>query len=108
MSTVTAQKHAHLDVIPAKAALGAEVRGVDLSKIDDATFRQLHDIWLDHLLLVFRGQKFSAQDLVSLVKRFGTPVTSSNLHKRSLEERTANKCPWFCSKVFRASVSALC
>jgi len=90
-SAANPQTRPSIDVIPAKAALGAEVRGVDLTKIDDATFRQLHDIWLDHLLLVFRGQKFAAQDLVTLVKRFGIPVTSSNLHKRSLEERIANK-----------------
>lgn len=93
MSTATAstQTRSRINVVPAKAALGAEVEGVDLTNIDDATFRQLHDIWLDHLLLVFRGQKFTAQDLVTLVKRFGTPVTSSGLHKRGLEERTANK-----------------
>lgn len=93
MSTATAstQTRSKINVIPAKAALGAEVQGVDLTKIDDTTFKQLHDIWLDHLLLVFRGQKFAAQDLVTLVKRFGTPVTSSNLHKRGLEERIANK-----------------
>lgn len=93
MSTATAstQTRSKIEVIPAKAALGAEVRGVDLTKIDDATFKQLHDIWLDQLLLVFRGQKFAAQDLVTLVKRFGIPVTSSNLHKRGLEERIANK-----------------
>lgn len=93
MSTATAstQTRSKIEVIPAKAALGAEVRGVDLTKIDDATFKQLHDIWLDQLLLVFRGQKFAAQDLVTLVKRFGIPVTSSNLHKRGLEERIANR-----------------
>lgn len=93
MSTATAstQTHSRIKVVPAKAALGAEVEGVDLSKIDDATFKQLHNIWLDHLLLVFRRQKFAVQDLVTLVKRFGTPVTSANLHKRGLEERIANK-----------------
>lgn len=90
-ATVNTQTRPRINVVPAKAALGAEVQGVDLTSIDDATFRQLHDIWLDHLLLVFRNQKFAAQDLVTLVKRFGTPVTSSGLHKRSLEERTANK-----------------
>ncbi len=79
------------EVVPCRAALGAEVRGIDLAKIDDAMFDRLHDIWLEHLLLVFRGQRFSADDLVTLVRRFGTPVTSSALHKRSLEERTANK-----------------
>lgn len=93
MSTATAgtQTRNRINIIPAPAALGAEIQDVDLTKIDDARFRQLHDIWLDHLLLVFRGQKFTAQDLVTLVRRFGTPVTSSNLHKRGLEERIANK-----------------
>jgi taurine dioxygenase len=77
--------------IPADAALGAEIRGVDLACIDESTFARLHALWLEHLLLVFRGQHMSADDLVTLVKRFGTPVTSSNLHKRDLAERTANQ-----------------
>ncbi len=80
-----------IEVVPCRAALGGEVRGIDLTTIDDAIFDRLHDIWLEHLLLVFRGQRFSADDLVTLVRRFGTPVTSSALHKRSLDERTANK-----------------
>ena len=79
------------EIVPMDAALGAEVRGVDLATLDDAAFAAIHSAWLDHLLLVFRGQRMSAEDLVRLVKRFGTPVTSSNLHKRGLEERTANK-----------------
>src|SRR5687768_3306409 len=80
-----------IQVVPAKAALGAEVRGVDLKALDDATFERLHDHWLDHLLLVFRKQSLEPQDLVNFAKRFGTPVSSSGLHKRGLEERTANK-----------------
>ena len=90
-ATTAARLDGSIDLVPAHAALGAEVRGIDLTKIDDAMFDRLHDIWLEHLLLVFRGQRFSADDLVTLVRRFGTPVTSSALHKRGLEERTANK-----------------
>jgi len=82
---------APMDVVPCEAGLGAVVRGVDLTRIDDATFDALHDVWLEHLLLVFPGQQFQAQDLVTLVRRFGTPVTSSALHKRNLEERIANQ-----------------
>ncbi|MFN7751783.1 MAG: TauD/TfdA dioxygenase family protein [Pseudomonadota bacterium] len=82
---------ADIDLVPTDAALGAEVRGIDLTGIDDATFDRLHDLWLHHLLLVFRGQQFTPEDLVTLVRRFGTPVTSSALHKRDLAERTANK-----------------
>jgi taurine dioxygenase len=94
MSTATATKtddKIRFEVVPAQAALGAEVRDFDLRTLDDASFSALHKLWLDHLLLVFRNQKLTAQDLVSLVRRFGTPVTSSNLHQRSLEERTANR-----------------
>jgi taurine dioxygenase len=80
-----------VEIVPMKAALGAEVRGVDLAALDDATFDELHGHFLDHLLLVIRDQKIEPQDLVNFAKRFGTPVSSSNLHKRALEERTANK-----------------
>ena len=88
MATVAA---ASFTVVPSGAALGAEIRGVDLTRIDDATFQALHKVWLEHMLLVFRGQKFAPEDLVTLVKRFGTPVTSTTLHKRDLSERTANQ-----------------
>ncbi|MGE5523547.1 MAG: TauD/TfdA dioxygenase family protein [Rhodospirillaceae bacterium] len=90
-AAATALKSAPFDVVPMDAALGAEIRGIDLTRIDDATFQRLHAVWLEQLLLVFRRQHFAAEDLVTLVKRFGTPVTSSNLHKRDLAERTANK-----------------
>lgn len=89
MATATAS--ADYTVAPTGAALGAEIHDIDLTRIDDATFKSLYSTWLDHLLLVFRGQTLTAEDLVILVKRFGTPVTSSNLHKRDLSERTANK-----------------
>jgi taurine dioxygenase len=79
-----------LKVIPAPAPLGAEVEGIDLKTLDDATFKALHAAWLHHVLLVFRNQSLAAEDLVTLVRRFGTPVTSSNLHKRDLAERAAN------------------
>ncbi len=73
------------------AALGAEITGIDLRQLDDATFGALHALWHQHLLLAFRDQSMSPDDLVSLIKRFGVPVSSSNLHQRNLEERTANQ-----------------
>ena len=82
---------AALEVVPMNAALAAEVRGIDLGHLDDATFASIRRAWLDHLLLVFRGQSIDAQGLVAFAKRFGTPVTSSNLHQRDLAERTANQ-----------------
>ena len=94
MSNTTAQRSGpavKVEAVPTKAALGAEIRGVDLARLDAETFAKIHQIWLDNLLVVFRGQKMVAQDLVDLVRRFGTPVTSSGLHQKKLEERIANQ-----------------
>jgi taurine dioxygenase len=91
MTIAAPAQQAGFEVVPAKAALGAEIRGVDLRTIDAATFAQLHRTWLQHVMLVFRGQSLDAQDLVTLVRRFGTPVASSNLHKRDLKERAGNE-----------------
>jgi taurine dioxygenase len=85
------ERELQFQVVPAQAALGAEIRGFDLKRLDDATFQSLHRIWLDQVLLVFRGQSLAAEDLVKLVKRFGTPVTSSNLHQRDLSERAGTR-----------------
>jgi taurine dioxygenase len=79
------------DVVPMPAALGAEVHGLDLRQLDDAGFKQLREVWLHHVLLVFKDQTLTAQDLVKLVNHFGTPISSSGLHQRNLEERTANQ-----------------
>ena len=84
-------KSGALHVVPMNAALGAEVRGIDLGRLDDDTFASIRQAWLDHLLLVFRGQSIGPDGLVAFAKRFGTPVTSSNLHQRDLAERTANQ-----------------
>lgn len=80
-----------LEVIPTQAALGAELRGIDLKSVDDGSFETIHTALLDHLLIVARGQRLEPQDIVRLIRRFGTPVSSSNLHQRNLAERTANQ-----------------
>jgi alpha-ketoglutarate-dependent taurine dioxygenase len=84
-------QRAQFHVVPMEAALGAEIRGIDLKRLDEPTFKAIHETWLNHVLLVFRGQSLAAEDLVHLVRRFGTPVSSSNLHQRNLTERTANQ-----------------
>ncbi|HEX6003844.1 MAG TPA: TauD/TfdA family dioxygenase [Burkholderiales bacterium] len=81
----------NFEIVPMPAALGAEIRGLDLKQLDAPCFARLHAAWLEHILLVFRGQSLGAEDLVRLVRFFGTPVTSSNLHQRNLDERIANR-----------------
>jgi len=60
-----------IEIIPTDAALGAELRGVNLAKLDEPTFRRIHQAWLDHLVLLFRGQRLSDDDLIGFSRRFG-------------------------------------
>ena len=60
-----------ITVTPTGAALGAEVRGVDLRQVDDADFAAIHRAWLDHLVLLFRGQELNDDDLIAFSRRFG-------------------------------------
>ena len=52
-------------------ALGAEIHGVDLRTIDERDFAAIHRAWLDHLVLLFRGQQLSDDDLIAFSRRFG-------------------------------------
>ncbi|MBX3447764.1 MAG: TauD/TfdA family dioxygenase [Parvibaculaceae bacterium] len=61
-----------VEVIPTGAALGAEIRGLDLSKpLGDADFEAVQQAWYDHIVLLFRGQKVSDDDLIRFSRRFG-------------------------------------
>ena len=60
-----------LDVRSNMAALGAEVRGVDLRAVDETTFKAIHRAWVNHLVLLFRGQTLSDDDLIAFSRRFG-------------------------------------
>ena len=60
-----------LDVIPTGAALGAEVRGVDLRNLDAAAFTRLMQAWHDHSVVLVRGQRLSDQDLIAFSRRLG-------------------------------------
>lgn len=56
---------------PTGGALGAEIRNVDLRTIDDGDFAVIWGAWHDHLVLIFRGQNLSDEDLIAFSKRFG-------------------------------------
>ena len=61
-----------ISVRPTSAALGAEVLNVDLSHdLDDATFNRIVDLWHEHEVLFFRGQKLSPEQHVRFSRRFG-------------------------------------
>jgi taurine dioxygenase len=58
-------------VQPTGAALGAEVRDVDLRAIDAGTFAAIHRAWLDYHVLLVRSQTLTDEDLVAFSRHFG-------------------------------------
>jgi len=61
-----------MEVIASGAALGAEVRGVDLSKpLDAETVKAIEAAWANHLVLLFRGQSIGDEDLLRMAEAFG-------------------------------------
>jgi taurine dioxygenase len=61
-----------LRVIPTGAALGAEIRGVDLRSIDEMTFAAIYQAWLDRAVLLMPEQQLTDADLIAFSCRFGT------------------------------------
>jgi alpha-ketoglutarate-dependent taurine dioxygenase len=61
-----------IEVIPTGAALGAEIRGVDLaSPIDDSTFNAVEGAFNRHGVIFFRGQRLTPPQQVAFTRRFG-------------------------------------
>jgi len=61
-----------LEVVPLTKHIGAEIRGINLrDTLDAETIQDIHKAWLDHLVLVFRGQQFSQEDLIRATGYFG-------------------------------------
>ena len=60
-----------MTIVPSGAALGAEIRSVDLRSLDEETFAALRRAWLDHQVLLIRGQHLSDDDLIAFSRRFG-------------------------------------
>jgi len=63
-------------------ALGTEAIGVDLSKLDDATFTWIERTFAEHPVLVFRHQHLAAEELAAFGRRFGTPRIHSLVNYR--------------------------
>ncbi|MGE0630485.1 MAG: TauD/TfdA dioxygenase family protein [Hyphomicrobiaceae bacterium] len=63
---------------PLSRYVGAEVKGVDLTQpLDKPTRAAIYDLWLKHLVLLFRGQELSQEQLLAATEGFG-PMAKSN------------------------------
>jgi alpha-ketoglutarate-dependent taurine dioxygenase len=56
---------------PLDATFGAVVRGIELRSIDDATWRALHEAWLEFALLVFPGQFLTREEQDTFARHVG-------------------------------------
>ncbi|MDB5809673.1 MAG: TauD/TfdA family dioxygenase [Betaproteobacteria bacterium] len=70
-ATTSPLKSTRMHVEPLPFALGAIVTGVDLRQLDAALFAALHATWLEHLVIVIRGQQIGDDDLTAFSARFG-------------------------------------
>src|SRR4051812_14535448 len=53
-------------------ALGAEVLDVDISKpVDEGTFHEIYQAFLDHYVLLFRGRDLTPEQYLAFARRFG-------------------------------------
>jgi len=63
---------ADIDIVPSGAALGAEIRGIDLSKdLPDSTFSLIDDAFNRHSVLCFRDQNLDEKQFLAFMERFG-------------------------------------
>lgn len=61
-----------VEVLPVDAPIGAEIRGVDLSKdLDDDTFAAIENAFNEHSVIWLRGQTITAEQQVAFSERFG-------------------------------------
>jgi taurine dioxygenase len=61
-----------IEIVPTGKALGAEVRGMDLSQpVPEAARAKLRAAWAEHLVLLWRGQKLPDDSFLQAAEMFG-------------------------------------
>ena len=59
-------------VRPLKKNIGAEIRGVDLSRpLPDQTIKEIREVWINHVVAVFPDQKVNDEQHIKFSKRLG-------------------------------------
>ena len=68
--------------------LGAEIVGIDVKSVDDATFKAIVDAFNEYSVLLFRGQSLTDEEQIAFSRRFGpleTTIRSIASQDRTLE-----------------------
>jgi taurine dioxygenase len=72
MSMVATQEPAALQFVALTKYIGCEVKGIDLRKpVAAAAASAIYRAWLDHAVLLFRGQELTQEDLIRVTGIFG-------------------------------------
>ena len=56
---------------PVSGNLGAIIKDVDLATLNDETFAEIHQAWLEYSVIFFREQRLSPLQQIDFAKRFG-------------------------------------
>lgn len=76
-----------MTITPLGPGIGAEIGGVNLScGVSLAVFRDIHQAFLDHMVLVFRNQSVEPRSQVNFTELFGTVEPHPLRSRRSHEE----------------------
>lgn len=76
-----------IEIVPMGAAVGAEIRGVDLSHdLDEATFAAVENAYNEHGVVFFRGQSLTPGRLLGLTERFGSLQVNTFGEKHGLPD----------------------
>jgi len=76
-----------IGVRPLAATVGAEISGVDLAQVDDATFQEVRRAFLEYKVVFFRDQDITAEQQCAFARRFGELEEHPFLPSRDGEEK---------------------
>jgi len=69
------QKYSHIDVHPVSGALGAEIKGVDISiPLEAKVVSEIRDALLKHLVIFFQNQVITPRQQLNFAEQFGIPM----------------------------------
>ena len=75
MNISAQQNYSHIDVKPVSGALGAEIKGVDISiPLDAEVVSEIRNALLKNLVIFFQNQVISPQQQLNFAEQFGIPM----------------------------------
>ncbi len=75
MNNSVHQIYSHIDVNPVSGALGAEIKGVDISiPLEAEVVSEIRNALLKHLVIFFQNQVIAPQQQLNFAEQFGIPM----------------------------------